>query len=380
MRGKFFPVDSTVLSLLLDRYRGEGWVEPILAYLVLAKHQQRGQPYTTAGAPAIAKALGLSRYRAERILDELTQVNWGRDPDQQLLGEPIAVREALGLSIPPMIGNYRVKVLPRMGAKILYLPNRLVEEKNSRESPLQQLNSLQPRSLRYDALSVLLKCYAYYDLQGKGGMDPTESVFAPWVNSGEVLEGYLKLGFQGSRKEIRRDWFFLLVSKPDKICAHKSFIDLTVKGDLDRFWSAFHSLTENGFLYEVAVVFDGNPLTTPSAEPLYPLRVFDQRYRDLSYEKGTGVGGLYAEAYNCLDRSGLMDENCGDFRYQTFANYSQGGEGTGFYAIAADVKTAMVMSVFRLRFLAMEHDSGLGFKAEEVRASYWKELLDASFR
>ena len=128
------------------------------------------------------------------------------------------------------------------------------------------------------------------------------------------------------------------------------------------------------------MVFDRDPLTSPSAEPLYPLRIFDALYRENAKDRDTGTGGLYGETFNCLDRSGLMEETVGDFRYAIFAPYEHSGEASGFYVVAGTVKTATVLSVYRLRFCPHDRDTGIGFQAEADRAAAWQAQISQAFR
>jgi hypothetical protein len=51
----------------------------VSAFLVLCRHVQAKTCITTAGAPAIAKHLGITRYKAEEILGRLQKVGCGDD-------------------------------------------------------------------------------------------------------------------------------------------------------------------------------------------------------------------------------------------------------------------------------------------------------------
>jgi len=380
MAGNFFPVNRKVLDKLIAHFRPDQWAKPIIAYLVLCKHQQRGKPYTTAGSLAIAKVLGITRYRAEELIRELEKVQWGEASHERAIVNHRVLKNQPEMGCPHTIGLFPVKALPRISEDCIWLPNRILEEKDGNPPPLRRLTAIQPVSDRYDTLSLLLHCYAYHDVEGSGGLDPRQTFYAPWCHEGSCLEDEGRLGYQGAQKDGREKWHFWLVSKTDEMSATKSFIETVTEGDSDRFFQAVHHLKELGFLIEVAMVFDRDPLTSPSAEPLYPLRIFDALYRENAKELDNGTGGLYGETFNCLDRSALMEETVGDFRYTIFQSYEYGGEASGFYVVAGTVKTATVLSVYRLRFCAHDRDTGIGFQAEADRAGHWKERLDQAFR
>jgi hypothetical protein len=378
MAGKFFPVDREVLTQLLTHFRGEHWVQPVLAYLVLCKHQQRGQPFTTAGSLAIAKTLGVTRYQAENFLRELEKIQWGQKPNERCIVTPQVLKECTDINVPSAIGLFQIKGLPRLGQECIYLPNSLFEGKNGKP-PIQKINSISDRLPQYDALTLLLYSYAYHDMEGTGGLDVRKTIYAPWCYEGACLDGEVTLGYQGSAQDFDRTWHFWLVTNGENWVAQKPFIDVVTEGDSDRFFEAVRLLKEQGFLVEVAMVFDRDPLQSCSAEPLYPLRIFDALYRNNARQEGTGKGGLYAEAFNCLVRSRIMDELVGDFCYQIFSPERE-GESSGFYAVPAQMKSTRVLSVYRLRFWPHDRDHGIGFQVEENRAATWKEKLSNAFR
>ena len=381
MAGKFFPVDLEVISKLLIHFRQDHWVHPILAYLVLCKHQQRGKSITTAGALAIAKALDITRYRAEKMIQELEQVRWGEALDERAIVNHRCLKKHPEMEWPHTLGRYRVKALPRISEGCVWLPNRILEEKDGQRPPLYRVIGIHPASDRYDTLSVLLHGYAYHDLEGSGGLDPRKTFWVPWCAEGSCFEGLGELGYQGAQMDRGEEWFFLLVARSDDLVAQKSFTEMVTEGDSGRLIQAVNHLKELGFLLEVGMVFDRDPLTSPSAEPLYPLRVYDALYRNNAKDQGSGTGGLYQEAHNCMVRSQVIEDLMSEIRYAIFA--SQDGiseESSGFYAVAAPIKTAMVLSVYRMRFSPHDHDTGIGFQAEADRAAAWQDKLSQSFR
>ena len=122
MAGNFFPVDLKVLWKLLTHFRGDEWVVPILAYLVLCKHQQGGKAFTTAGTLVIAKVLGVTRYRAEKLIRELEQVQWGASQEQAIVSHPL-LKNLLEMGCPHNLEFFPVKALPRISDECIWLPN-----------------------------------------------------------------------------------------------------------------------------------------------------------------------------------------------------------------------------------------------------------------
>lgn len=380
MAGKFFPIDLDVLSRMISYYRNEEWINPIFAYLILCKHQQRGKPYTTAGAPAIAKGLGLTRYGAEKLLDELEQFTWGEAPlDRAVVGKEL-LKANPQEGIPPTVGMYEVKALPRIGSEIIFLPNCLLEGHGDKPPPLERLNGLASTTARFDALGLVLRCYSLHDVQGSGGIDPKRGFSGHWGSDGTSFDEEIPLGYQGSKKYKGDCWHFWLVSRKERLQGQPSLIKTVTQGDPQRFFQAVHHLKKLGLLIEVAMVFDRDPSEYSGAKPLYPLRVFDALYRENATAEKTGLGGLYSEIYNCLDRSALVFETIPAFRQMTFQEYMKTGVGSGFFVVAAPTQNAKVLSIFRLRFCAPDHDTGLGFKAEEERTTHWQRLLAQAFQ
>ena len=60
----------------------------------------------------------------------------------------------------------------------------------------------------------------------------------------------------------------------------------------------------------------------------------------------------------------MIDQFGGEFRYETFVNYALTGEASKFYGVAAPMKTATELSVFRLRLCPNDRDTGVEFQAE----------------
>lgn len=156
-------------------------------------------------------------------------------------------------------------------------------------------------------------------------------------------------------------------------------MDAVLGGSQDRLERALQHLKDMHFLYEAAVVFDEDPLSTSKAEPQYVVHVFGAIARDSANKKCKGLGGLAREAFNCLDRTKLISKE--DFRSEAFQDMARGrSAGTDLFAYAGLEKTAKLLSVYRLRYLAGDLDLAQGLKTEHRQTVEWKRRLDEAFK
>ncbi len=132
MAGQIFSVDGDVLLRRLDHFRNNQWVNSIMAYLVLVKHQQRGKPCTTSGVLAIPDVLGVTRYRASKLLGKLKKIRLGKKPQEGVFVNHKVLTEHPELDIPPTVGMFHVRGLPQIGTDCIYSPNCLLMECEAR--------------------------------------------------------------------------------------------------------------------------------------------------------------------------------------------------------------------------------------------------------
>lgn len=146
-----------------------------------------------------------------------------------------------------------------------------------------------------------------------------------------------------------------------------------MEGDERRFRQAFEHLSQLHLLYEIAMVFDDDPLVNPGAEMMYPLYVWDQAIRDKAKSERSGLGGLYNEAFDRLDRSAIGEH----IRYFTFSDDStRSRSGSGFFVYGADCREAKVLSVYRLKYRPHTKDTGAGVDTKRERTAAWKQGFD----
>ena len=372
MTGHFFSVSAVVIQLIAEH---TNWADAVLGYLVLSKHVNPESRVTTAGAPAIANKLGLTRHRADQVLAQLKEVRWGEQPTDAALVDYRVWAETHPEGAGKLGGRYPVKALPIYGENRIYMPNTLVEGIGAGKEapPLMRVREIQPKQHRLDALRLLLKLYEEHSYLDYGGVNP-KIVRREWQYTGFLTDRYMELGYRGSSPTDSRTFHFWIIQKPSgSVLPGKLFLDQCMDGDECRFQQAFKHLEELHLLYEVAMVFDADPLRNPGAEAMYPLYVWDRTIREKADKDNSGLGGLYREALNRLDRSGLES----DFRYAIFADEAaRTRAGTGLFVYGADSREAKVLSVYRLKHLPLTKDTGAGFEAERLRTAAWRQSFD----
>ena len=175
----------------------------VLAYLALKRHQQASNlELVSAGSLAIKNTLGISRPRAEKLMNDLREIAWGGSIKETALVDAYpwnqAIRngelEDVQVNHGRWIGRNKKgtnKVMPSLGDDYIYLPNNLNKtHADNRLSPLGQLCAIRDKQLALDATMLLLGLYEHLDLQTYGGADPTKTMSIPWRTEGEGL-GYM---------------------------------------------------------------------------------------------------------------------------------------------------------------------------------------------
>jgi len=375
----FFSVSVEVVGHIVKHCRAINWPEPLFAYLVLRKYAKEGTEITTAGAPAIAKALGITHYKAELALKELRKIQWGCTVREKVWTTPEELKQEGEEGIPPSVNGYPVKVLPLGDGPQIYLSNALVDGvgRGQRKPPFRRLVKDVPKNERLDTANLLLHLYAHDLYADFGGVNPRTTMYKPWTYEGECYDGEAGLGLQGSFSAKTTTLYFWLVSpERDQTLAQKCFIKSVTEGDSARFWAAFNNLRQLDLFYEVALVFDEDPMKSPGAEILYTLYCFDRFTRNKAKDEETTRGGLWRETFNALDRSGLMENSVPDFRIATFREYDSEDTPSGVFVYAATSSKAKILTVFRLRYPAITKDFALGVDVETTGNQDWANLLN----
>ena len=309
----------------------------ICAYLVLAAHTGPEGQYSTAGIKAIRTKVGLGARMAKRNLTELEKMGWSQPSSTRvdevdwehnpLIVDPKHVR--VPEDEPGCERTERTKTrwyvndyLAATDAKV-WFGNGLVAGYRQFAHPLQRLK------LHGDvAARMLLAMYAANDMEGFGGIHPSDTVHRNYATQKICDCGEFEL-WHAARGDL---------SATNLLCGQaiaRSFEGLSVE-QVDRiiepFWIAHEVLVRDGFFYEVVAVLDRDP-NDPDAQPLYFL---DTRNRHGHRPKGEkGLCGTTARL------SGLLGHPVTD----------AAGRFYGTYAVVVPAGTPVhVAGIYRLRF------------------------------
>lgn len=381
MAGNFFTVPVQVIEEIASQTQ---FVDAVLGYLVLRKSAQGGKELCTAGAPSIAKSLGVTRYKADEILKLLRSVKWGDGPEDCVITTPETWNKATGDKVPEIIRRYPVKVLPACGEEQIALPNTFVDGLEGYEeySPVRQLRELDPKADRLDVVRLLLKLYQHQSLVDYGGVDP-KVIYRGWQDQGSVSPGYqehfarpVALGYLGGDFSAGDNLHYWL-AQPREGCQASPSLLLHIGGTEARFWKLLGHLQKLRLFYEVAVVFDADPLQSLSAEPCYPLYTFDRQAREEQAE--LGLGGLalkiqdYAAETGFLRRKHLED-------LPAAIDLHTKEPVAGLFLFAAPNQTARLITILRLRFRAHTQDTGEGIERERGKIEKWTRCFSTPAR
>jgi hypothetical protein len=369
MKGKFFIVPIRAIEEIVSRTNS---VEALLGYLILRRSAQRDKDVCTGGAPSIATRLGLTRYKAEEVIAALHTVKWGDGPEERVLTTPEAWNEGKGSKVPGTIRGYPVKVLPVHTENQIALPNALVDGIDGNIAPVRQILRLDPKEDRLDAVRLLLKLYQHHSWADYGGVDP-KVVRRDWIDHGDLSPRYqehfsrqVQLGYVGRQEDRHADLHYWLV-EPGNYEASLTVIQEIGRTN-ERFWKLFDDLQELDFFYEVAVVFDANPLANLFAETCYPLYIFDRIAREeagrslaLAVQDFAGNSGFLG-AHQLQDLPGAI--------------YSSEKEvGSGLFLFAAKSHAAKLVNILRLRFRPHTEDTSAGYQGERQKVEDWNRTF-----
>lgn len=376
MAGQFFTVSVQAIEEIASQTQ---FVDALLGYLVLKKSSQRGRNICTGGAPSIVRSLGVTRYRADEVLKSLRAVKLGEGSAQCAVVAPEVWNKATGEKVPEAISRYPAKVLPSYGEEQIALPNTFVDGLQDHEdcSPVRQLRAIEPKEDRLDAVRLLLKLYHHQSLVDYGGVDP-KAIHRGWHDQGSVLAPFheyfshsVKLGYQGAEPESGNRLHYWLVQPREEYILSLSLIQY-IGGDKNRCLKILRDLQGLNLFYEVAVVFDADPIHRLSAEPCYPLYIFDRQARDEEFTHGAGRLPLLIQGR--ADRSGLSKAK-GLEGLAEAVLCAEKQRGSGLFLFAATNQTAKLVSVLRLRFRPHTEDIGAGIESEREKVARWKQCF-----
>jgi len=384
--GLFYAVSSEAIRHVADHSDRAALV---LAYLALKRHQQKHRTHViSAGAPTLQKAFDISYPRARKLLKDLQSIAWGPAfYNCAVVDAKIWNQQCMdGEEIP--LGSYQAnKVMPACGEDYIYLPNMLNTcGPGQSHSPLGQLYRLPDKTIRLDAVMLLLGLYEHLDMQHCGGVDPSTAIYIPWRTEGMAHnDDFLELGYQGAANGLHYQVVDMRSSdnaywKEHLLTSQWSFIESvtseTSETEAPRFWTAWRALRDLGLADHVAMVFDADPLLDPDAEILYPLWTFNKAERQRLNDRNPGEGGLAHLVSNRTQRDAELDELNGSL-IEAYSEQFLFDEPTGFFIAASPTPDAKVIGILRPRFIPNTKDSQRGWAELRDKAVKWKKKLEA---
>lgn len=344
--------------------------EDVLAYMVLARGVNRrdGERVSTHGAQSIFKRTGMSYTKAEASLKWLQENNFIHKPaNETVLGKGASKARTVKWVITENIDVLDVA-----------LANALVEGvgRGKNNPPLMRIYleaSLGKHGViadaRLDAVMLLVHLYRHHTFADCGGINPRAGIYREWVAADNVLgEQVTEIpNSNGALFEIEGSNAQMFI----KFAAEALFyIDDTEERHI-RFWDAFKSLINMGFVYEAIQVWTSNPngddvKKARAAEPQYTLYIRDRHARE-------SEPYLQKEIHNTAFRTGVMDAS-NEFGYPDLKEYTTIGSGR-FRYIAHKKSGGYPIGIYRLRFRPHTPDTGIGMAAEQNRVNQWAEQL-----
>jgi len=353
-----FCIPQAAVKALLD---AQADAETICAYLTLARFTDRSNVYSTAGATALKKYLGLNNAvrrggqptKAQKTIEALKaiQVGKGEKAVPLVIGRDEWQRDHPAFALPDGPSGFaQVRhVLPDFYEPLtdrVWFSNELVTGHNTFKLPLKKL-----RQASDDAARVFLAMQQAVDMVNWGGVPPDAG---PWKH----YESTLDIPQGNSRLIHAKD--------ASTVCPHPFAVSVAGARDPDpfkRIWDALAALEGCGLFYETVLVLDKNgerkkfsngdeyDAVPQGAEPRYEL---DARTRHGYKPKGEGGLGAqtartagelgYSVAQGTVTQRDGKDappERTGIYPGRLFGKYA---------AIVPRGYPAMVAGIFRPRF------------------------------
>lgn len=370
----------------IDEMARHGQVEPVLAYLVLARHT-KGQdiaPATpagslsTAGVQAITNKTGLTARTANQALEWLCQrgfIETAADARQRLGAEAVPGQFGKGTFTGHRVRWYLV---PRDGIRVA-LANELVSGlgKGRADAPLVRLcekadtdfkHGMTVGKAQLDALTLLIHLYHHQDLQTCGGVDP-------WT---ALCRAYCRIDttYRRAVTFIFEDMALIEVQSHQAVADPRFALEalgyVPREHRQQRFWNAYANLKKLGLIYEVLTVWAGQPglPEDPVPELAYTLYVHDGAARK-------GDPYLQPEINRTAAALGVLDgREFADNRYVGDDSFLESGRFRYICPWAKDGPDYVAVGVTRLRYRPRTPDTGRGMEWERKRVERWKATLD----
>lgn len=291
------------------------------AALVLARFSDRTGEFTTAGAGAVARYLGVGRPKAQKALQGLldkphlikpiTWVHYSKRPDGPTSG--------------PSGWSYAFEIFKDPGENI-WFSGDLITGHGKFKRPLARL-----MKLGTDAVRILLYMFKVHDLSTWGGLPPDLTFYHSYT-SPEYRSHINGIDIYSATREISQT-------------ATGNLLDATIspeKGETNddryhkRLFPMLYALEQTGFIYEVTTAISGHEENDETVA-LYHLHHYNYHGNTLEGEEN-----LSGETSNLAKRVGIpMTDQDGNF-YGRFA-----------FVVPHGVKGKLI-GIFRLRYRAVQ--------------------------
>lgn len=327
------------------------------AYLVLARFTDESGVYTTAGASALQRYIGLSWKRANAVLEDLLWVRQYTDHSQK---KPMTREWRYVWPITNYCEAHSTEPgLPRLTYALpvfagdgewVWFSNELVDGYGAFQNPLKAL-------VKYGntAVRLLLLMYKYNAMDTFGGIDPYR---AHQEFKGQELSScvpgfdFYHFEFQHSSVRIAKECLRLTAWPTGK--NKKENEELEQKA-IAPFWQALKGLETCGLIYPVVTVFNADPSVNRNPDLLYVLHAkTNSGYTPKGEE---GLASDTARIANDINKRPVCDSQ---------------GRFYGRYAVIVPAgMPAHVCGVYRLRF-RVSNPANAGVK------DTWRMISDAN--
>jgi len=357
-KGKgFFTV---ALSLIDEMVKQDAGAEELMAYLILARGAGKRME-SSWGANACATYMGRTNYRATQAINWLEEKGYISKSRQDL------AIENSKKSMPKWI-------FKKAPDEELALANALVDGIGAGEKkpPLTRLDEI-PYSkygfaaAKLDLLMVMLHLYKHQSLADFGGINPRAGIYASYEEAGHPeFSGMTQFDLEGSNASIYEIKGVGNTVYKD-FSAAALFYVVDTKERSERFWDAFNSLKDFGWLYETIQIWDADPKRSIKAQPLYTLYIKDKNQRESQKEPF-----LAYEIHKAMIKTDTFEPIYGFNFYDSFSDLINAGQ---FRYVAPKKEGAFPIGIYRLKFRPWTRDAGIGIAQEKQRYKNWEIAL-----
>ena len=339
----------------------KGRADLVAGYMVLAASRQGAvSGYTTAGAKAIGRQLGLGILERSEIVNELKTV-----PIEHTSGTGVTAvintakfNAVVGSNHPPRFASMHTLALPENNADssaehgFAWIPSTIVRGLNGRESPLCKLMAL-PRPERLPTILLMVRFFQHYKAS-LGAFDPRHTA---WEEPNAIGDNS---AVEYNDKETKGMFTHWVIPASSTQTAYEALIN-DIGGE-KIFWKALGHLLSIGIIKRALVVCDADPNRYGDAEVSYTL-----------YERSLSSGtceGIYSTTQKFSDYDGH------DFFGSCYDEPSE--KGIDSFVVVIDSDEAMPIWLFRpVHDIGTEQQAAAKHKLESSQAKWESRIASA---